>query len=361
MNVSVVLTTINSLDQIKPIEDTCKELNWELVVVQDKKSIPGQSDYATVLTVEDQNKMEYLTVGRMPYDDYARKNIGYLYAWHNGADYIISTDDDNYPISAQLWQNAVNAFSTPCIEEISNDEGIYWNPLPSFTDADFTDVNPIWPRGLPLSCVDNSFTWPYNNEDNEDIEIGVVAGLWNGSPDFDVLGHVMYDHIDWKFEQNRVVKAPRHMAPYNTQNTIFNRRTLPFQFIPQGLLRANDIWTSYMAQVIFDLMNISVLYIEPTVTQIRNPHDYSKDARHEARVLFETERVFKDIMDIRDTIYINRTEPFNNIEAYIAYILLTQAASKYFYPEYFEDVTAWLTDLGVLNDMSYYRRAGFIG
>ncbi|ETN70754.1 hypothetical protein NECAME_14556 [Necator americanus] len=52
----------------------------------------------------DNYDVRYRIMGSLPYNSYARKNIGYLYAISNGAEWIYDTDDDNKPFGLGLEQ-----------------------------------------------------------------------------------------------------------------------------------------------------------------------------------------------------------------------------------------------------------------
>lgn len=56
----------------------------------------------TLLSVQQQKKMPLRTARLLPYNNYARKAFGYLYAIAHGADIIYETDDDNGPKPGML-------------------------------------------------------------------------------------------------------------------------------------------------------------------------------------------------------------------------------------------------------------------
>ncbi|KAK6040090.1 hypothetical protein COOONC_22405, partial [Cooperia oncophora] len=71
---------------------------WSLVVVGDIKTPHNWSlEGVHYLSVHDQRSLGYSIEEDMPYKSYTRKNIGYLYAIENGAEWIYDTDDDNKP------------------------------------------------------------------------------------------------------------------------------------------------------------------------------------------------------------------------------------------------------------------------
>ncbi|KIH62902.1 hypothetical protein ANCDUO_06807 [Ancylostoma duodenale] len=71
---------------------------WTLLVVGNAETPKNWSfEGVHYLSVEDQQELGYRVLDFLPYKSYARKNIGYLYAIENGAEWIYDTDDDIIP------------------------------------------------------------------------------------------------------------------------------------------------------------------------------------------------------------------------------------------------------------------------
>jgi hypothetical protein len=84
--------------------------HWCLVVVLDlQNSLTFNANSLTTemrsrmvyLTVEIQKNLPYKTIQLTPMNSFSRKNIGYLFAMHNGAEVILDLDDDNIIIDIQ--------------------------------------------------------------------------------------------------------------------------------------------------------------------------------------------------------------------------------------------------------------------
>ena len=96
MNKFIVITTINAKSE--GIARFAAHEDWNIIIVGDRKSQHiDSSDNIIFLSIEDQKKLGYQFLELCPYDHYARKNIGYLYAIQQDADVIFDTDDDNLP------------------------------------------------------------------------------------------------------------------------------------------------------------------------------------------------------------------------------------------------------------------------
>ena len=109
--VSLVLTTINKVSKnILNIENGCKKKNWELQIVGDKKTPKNfKLSYGKFYSLPNQSKLGLNYVKKSLVNSYSRKNIAYLMSIKNGADTIIETDDDNYPLKKfkSITENSV--------------------------------------------------------------------------------------------------------------------------------------------------------------------------------------------------------------------------------------------------------------
>ena len=90
------------ITSIFPPTDAVKKFarleGWRLIVVGDKKT-PRDWFWEGVQFISDraQKRLNYEILGKLPWNHYARKMIGYLFAIENGAEVIVDTDDDNIP------------------------------------------------------------------------------------------------------------------------------------------------------------------------------------------------------------------------------------------------------------------------
>src|SRR5271157_1374206 len=112
---AIIITTINGCTPAVQKYTEEKFADWQLIVVGDNKTPSIKpSGNLTFLSVQDQEKLGYKIIGKTPYNQYCRKNIGYLYAIKNGAELIYETDDDNIPYDN--WKMPIDF-----ITEIEND------------------------------------------------------------------------------------------------------------------------------------------------------------------------------------------------------------------------------------------------
>ncbi|MBG0747790.1 MAG: DUF288 domain-containing protein, partial [Planktothrix agardhii KL2] len=76
--------------------------------------------------------------------------------------------------------------------------------------------------------------------------------------------------------------APGCYCPINTQNTIFYREAFPLLLLPVAVnSRVTDIWKGYIAQRLLWDMGSQLVFLSPSVYQIRNAHNLLQDFQGE--------------------------------------------------------------------------------
>ena len=140
---TIVITTINPpTEAIRKIAGTCAD--WTFLVVGDKKTpVDWQYPGVTYLSAAEQLAMGTFAA-ECPFNHYARKNVGYLWAANRGAEMIAETDDDNIPYDTFLQSVSREVSGRPVRK--SGWENVYTH---------FTEER-IWPRGFPLEMITDS-------------------------------------------------------------------------------------------------------------------------------------------------------------------------------------------------------------
>lgn len=212
-----------------------------------------------------------------------RRNLGYLLAWFDEVDFVISMDDDNFPKT----KNFINEHRSrlgirKTANVVSSNLGLYNNCelLKNGTH--------IHPRGYPFSKKLNN---EYTLETVQDVNIGVNAGMWTISPDVDAISWLITPE---KFENISVVEdlvlAEDTFCPVNSQNTALLREYIPaYYFVRMGydiggglnFDRLGDIYSGYFLQKVCKTLGHSVSFGMPLVTHERNAHNYLNDANNE--------------------------------------------------------------------------------
>lgn len=266
----VVVTTINRPSTaIEFISKLCKETGWSAVVVGDTKTPSDWScDPITFLSVQRQKELfgEYADV--LPYRHYCRKNIGYLYALSQGADYILETDDDNIPYPA-FGRDIDRRVAGRYVEKKG-----WINIYKYFTDA------PIWPRGLPL---DDIHALGAEQSAGSQSDCPIQQYLADEDPDVDAIYRLIFKNaVNFDPAARPVILSENAWVPFNSQNTLFFNEAFPLLYLPCHVsFRMTDIWRSFVAQEALWIHGFKLAFRTSTVKQVRNEHDLMVDFKQE--------------------------------------------------------------------------------
>lgn len=259
----IVVTTINS--PTKAVKQLAT-LGCNVVVVADKKTpkdwnVPG----ITFIDVPQQETLAYRISKYIPWNHYARKNIGYLYAIAHGARVIYETDDDNFLIDEKLtilpeYHDQMN--------EIGNTRVV--NPYAYFGQPT------VWPRGYPLKSI---YLEQPEIEQANHIFTPIQQGLVDLDPDVDAIFRLTRpEPVHFKLKIGSLALKRGSMAPFNSQNTVFHYSSFWALLIPASVsLRVADIWRGYWAQRLLWDLGGQLCFTQSNAYQERNEHDLLKD------------------------------------------------------------------------------------
>jgi hypothetical protein len=267
----IVITTINGLTEAIKKYTSSKFSDWQVIVVGDNKT-PYIKSFGnlTFLSVQDQEKLGYHVIKNIPYNQYCRKNIGYLYAMKNDAEIIYETDDDNHPYND--WK-------------VPNDFNVTYRSL----ESDFVNIctlytkkpKKIWPRGFPLELIttENKLEMTVSQAR---IKPGVIQTLADNDPDVDAIYRLVSSKPVKFYKDFDVILAPGTFTPFNSQSTFWNKETFSFMYFPMYVgWRFADILRGYITQKLLWDIDSVLGYSSPIVYQERNPHNYMVDFNQE--------------------------------------------------------------------------------
>ncbi len=278
MNQAVVITSIfppgEAVKRFAALPD------WQLVVVADRKTpTDWQQAGARFITVDAQRKLPFKIIGVLPWNHYARKMIGYLWAAREGATLIAESDDDNRPKKGWGFPAFEGEF-----EQVTAAGG-FVNIYTLFSDQ------AIWPRGLPLARIrDRAAPRAGDAFETRPARIGVWQALADDDPDVDAI-YRLTSNAPCRFERREpVVLAAGSLSPFNSQNTAFRKELLPLMYLPAYVnFRVTDILRSYVAQPIMWAAGYRLGFTAATVDQVRNAHDFMEDFRSELPLFLHAE------------------------------------------------------------------------
>jgi hypothetical protein len=273
----IVITSI--FEPTLAVEKFAALSDYKLIVVGDLKT-PKNWNYpnVTYLGINEQKELNRDFADLLPYNHYGRKMMGYVYAIKQGADIIIDTDDDNIPYENWNFPDFEGSFDT-----IDKEQGFY------NIYSDFTSQK-IWPRGLPLQLINSTKTFQRAIGNSK---IGVWQGLADGDPDVDAIYRLVSD-VPCTFEKRKpVVLENGTICPFNSQNTAFRKELFPLLYLPAYVtFRFTDILRGIVAQPIMWKHGYRLGFIEATVFQERNPHNYMRDFESEVPMYLQGEKAY---------------------------------------------------------------------
>lgn len=321
---AIVITSIFS--PTEAVQKFSSLENHQLIVIGDKKT-PSDwySSNVDYFSVEEQQQFDFKLNKLLPYNHYSRKMLGYLISMQRKVNFIIDTDDDNIP--KENWK--FPPFESK-YDYISDQKG-FINIYQLYTKQK------IWARGLPLKFINTSFKL----EDGlfkKDCKVGIWQGLADNDPDVDAIYRLTDNRPCFFEERPPIVLGKGTISPFNTQNTIIRKELFPLMYLPTYVtFRFTDILRGLVAQPIMWLNDFHLGFVNATVVQERNPHDYFRDFLSEIPMYEHGEKI---VELVSTTISKSNTIKCNLFNAYKALLKEKIICDK-------EMITldAWLKDL----------------
>ena len=325
MKKAIVITSI--FEPTEAVRAFSEFKDYHLIVVGDKKSPEKwQCNDVNFISIKEQDNSGFELIKVLPYNHYCRKMLGYLKAIQNGAEWIYDTDDDNIPKANWGFPSFEGTF-----DYISENKG-FINIYQLYTQQK------IWPRGLPLSLINTDFQLEKNMLSSS-CKIGIWQGLADEDPDVDAVYRLTNGTPCYFNEREPIVLGKRTISPFNTQNTLIRNEIFHLLYLPTYVtFRFTDILRGLVAQPIMWLYDFHLGFVNATVVQKRNPHDYMKDFISEIPMYEYGEKVVESVSKS-----ISTTESIENnlFNAYNALLKENIVCKK-------EIITleAWLKDIG---------------
>ena len=238
-------------------------------------------------TLEEQEQyLKHLGVpdGFVPWNTDNRRNIGFLRAWADGTDLLISIDDDNYCVTEDDFVGAHSVVGSR--EPALLATGPWFNACSLLQS---TVQGPIYPRGLPYAARRPELLRQPTGAPTPAQPIAVNLGLWLGEPDVDAVTRLAQRPRIHAVSGEAVLLSPETWSPINTQNTGLMRAAMPayyyvrMGFALQGMKidRYGDILSGYFVQKCAKHLGHCVRIGSPVLDHRRTAHDLLKDLYQE--------------------------------------------------------------------------------
>jgi hypothetical protein len=255
----IVTTTINPPTEAIERFDALRD--WTLIVVGDRRT-PSEFRLKNgiYLSPDDQERLAPELSGLIGWNCVQRRNLGFVLALDLGANLVATIDDDNIPYDS--WGSNLMVGRTVNLKTYEAENGCF-DPLGA------TEHGHLWHRGYPLQLLRSR---NYSRFEVRAVRVDVQADLWDGDPDVDAVCRL--EHApDVQFDPSRFPFASSAVSPFDSQNTFVGRDALSRYFMIPGVGRMDDIWAAFHLQS----LGFKAAYGAPTVRQIRNPHNVTRD------------------------------------------------------------------------------------
>jgi reversibly glycosylated polypeptide len=295
MKTTIVTTTIYVPHALEKYGQNAKfygHSGLNFIVIGDKKTPPETRAFCEhmaaryypceYLGIEDQETYldRYPDLWRhLPFHSIQRRNVGLLKAWEDGADVVITIDDDNWMLNHDFVRLHRVVGECPELPAIESSSG-WFNVCSLLEEASGT---PFYHRGYPREQrwkEHAAFTCTASIR----RRIAVNAGLWLDDPDIDAMTRLERPIVVRGMRPGapeRFVLQPGTWSPFNSQNTALLREVIPAYFVSPCVGRYDDIWPSYIVTRIANHLGDVIAYGQPLMRQKRNEHDLWKDLDNE--------------------------------------------------------------------------------
>jgi hypothetical protein len=219
----------------------------------------------------------------VPFNSDNRRNYGYLKALADGAEVVVSIDDDNLAADGRkFFQHHGKVGETTKLRQRESTSGWY-NVCVDL------GMSHVYPRGFPYAHRNgNGYV-----EEEVELVVDVNQGLWFGEPDIDA--HTWVGNPALRVHPERKVTpfflGQKTWLPINSQNTAVARRAMPaYYFIPMGgtitingmkMDRMGDIFQGYFLEACVKNGSHGIRIGTPLVEHRRNSHNHSEDMMKE--------------------------------------------------------------------------------
>lgn len=223
----------------------------------------------------------------VPWNTDNRRNIGFLRAWEQGADVLISIDDDNYCVSDEDFVGAHHVVGTDAAA-LSDTHGT--TDAPWFNICSLLEVDAgidVYPRGFPYHARREDAL--SSARGTASGTVAVNAGLWVGDPDVDAITRLTVRPIADRTRGTAVVLGPDTWSPVNTQNTGLLRDAIPaYYYVRMGfplqgmkIDRFGDILSGYFVQKCAKHLGYGTRLGSPVLEHRRTEHNLLADLHQE--------------------------------------------------------------------------------
>jgi hypothetical protein len=272
VNVTMVIPTIREASIQRWFEEwhsglqSTETINLSILLIEDnpQKTFELKNQFAIPLEhLSWENIDEDLGADRwiIPRRTDCVRSYGYWRAWKQGADIIITIDDDCYPL------RTADGTIVPNEDYVGTHVRKLTQPLTVHEDAWISTIQKIKPRGIPFytRSLDRTYT-----------NIKINHGLWYNIPDFDAPTSLAQERIEHLFDYGISMVVPQEKYfPMCGMNLSWRAEMTPVMYFllmgqnaqgeAWGFDRFGDIWSGIFAKKILNHLGGAVASGDPMI------------------------------------------------------------------------------------------------
>ncbi|MCH9758214.1 MAG: hypothetical protein K0U19_03805 [Proteobacteria bacterium] len=263
--------------------------NIKIIVTGDRKTPVAAADLCAQVERETKIACEYmdpqaqaawmrqypLLDAHLPWDCVQRRNVAILKAVADGAEVVVTIDDDNFLACENYFAGHAACGSTATLDTYG-DAGAWFNVCRFLQEE---SGRQFFARGYGIAArrlAEGTLPPAVPCEKR----IAVNAGLWLGDPDIDAATRISMPINATAYtrdKQENFFVASGAWTPFNSQNTALAREVLPAYFLSPYVGRYDDIFISFFVKRIADHLGQGISFGAPLVRQERNEHNLLND------------------------------------------------------------------------------------
>ena len=133
------------------------------------------------------------------------------------------------------------------------------------------------------------------------INVGIWQGLTDGDPDVIAVFRMTNGKLCFFKHREPVVLRQHTATPFNSQNTLIRKELFPLLYLPATVsFRFTDILRGLVAQPIMWLYGYHLGFIEVTVTQKRNVHNYFNDFLAKVHIFVISVKIRHNVLALQE-------------------------------------------------------------
>lgn len=298
MKSAIVVTSIHDCTTLiegyyKNIAKYGHDVSWYLI--PDRKTPQQKLNFVSIEYQEEFLREVEFDPADIPWNSDNRRNVGYLMALEDGAEMIVSIDDDNYCTEDEDFIGTHEAALSSEGQMSLSVEGGWYNNCNLLRPV----AENTFPRGFPYYARKNRYPMYAARQDTSLVRIN--AGMWAGDPDLDAISWFTKPYYS-KSALGSVSLAADTWCPINSQNTAITREMMAaywFVLMKPPMDRFGDIFQGYFALKVAKHLGWTVRFGSPVVRHIRNSHVYMKDIAKEIGPILLIEELMPKLIEAK--------------------------------------------------------------